>query len=205
LKIRFVLISLQFISLFKAGHSQTDSVIIRGIVISGDTKSPLVGAVIKVENTSLGTISDSAGNFKLKILFTEKVYLEVRYIWYDHTDTVIVSENNEYDFLQLCLYYTCDIISEEPALEDIQNYSIILYIFGNPIYNEKQEKIDFEFQKKFNILYDDVGDSPPASPQCLLEYNIEILDFLDKKYQNEWHSKVNKAVFGLKDYLKNKK
>lgn len=91
MKIRFVLISLQFISLFKAGHSQTDSVIIRGIVISGDTKSPLVGAVIKVENTSLGTISDSTGNFKLKILFTEKVYLEVRYIGYDHTDTVIVS------------------------------------------------------------------------------------------------------------------
>lgn len=203
--IRFLLISLLLISFIKSVNAQTDSVLIRGMVISGKSKLPIREAVIIVKNSSLGTISDSLGNFKFKIPFTEKVYLEVRYIGYDHTDTVIVSDNNEYGFLQLYLNYTCDIISKETAFEDIRNDSIILYIFGFPIYNEKQEKIDDEFQKKFNIVYDDVGDSPPASPQCLIEYNIQIFNYLDKKYENKWHSKVNKSVSGYEDFLKNKK
>ena len=36
------------------------------------------------------------------------------------TDTVIVSDNNEYGFLKLYLNYTCDIISKETALENSQ-------------------------------------------------------------------------------------
>lgn len=194
------------ISFLKTVNAQTDSVIIRGMVISGDTKSPIFGAVIKVENTSLGTIAESMGYFEFKIPFTEKVSLNVSYIGYASTDTIIISENHEYGFFELYLFNDCDILSKETALEDIHNKSIKLYISsGTPVYSEKQENIDIEFQKEYNIVYDDVGDALPAQYNCLEEYNIEIFNYLDKKYQNKWHFKVNKSVTGLEDYLKNKK
>ena len=43
------------------------------------------------------------------------------------------------------------------------------------------------------------------APNKIIALGPQQKKVLDKKYQNEWHSKVNKAVFGLKDYLKNKK
>lgn len=59
----------------------SQSTLVKGIVIDGSTKEPLIGATIQVKGTNTGTVSDIDGNFSLNVEDKESV-LVVSYIGY---------------------------------------------------------------------------------------------------------------------------
>lgn len=58
-----ILFIILFIFLFSGVYAQNK---IRGVVVESDTQEPVIGAVIKVRDTSRGTMTDVNGNFELE-------------------------------------------------------------------------------------------------------------------------------------------
>lgn len=77
--------------------AMTDTITVRGIVLSGDTlpdgtisKEPLIGATISNRRTALGAISDLDGHFGLPVCIGDT--LKVEYVGYE-PQTITVTEN----------------------------------------------------------------------------------------------------------------
>ena len=77
--------------------AMTDTITVRGIVLSGDTlpdgtisKEPLIGATISNRRTALGAISDLDGHFGLPACVGDT--LKVEYVGYE-PQTIVVTEN----------------------------------------------------------------------------------------------------------------
>src|ERR1700749_2006012 len=62
-----ILFSLLLICVSVAAFSQTDVYYITGKVIDKVTRVPLASASVYAQNTIFGTVTDSAGNFRLKL------------------------------------------------------------------------------------------------------------------------------------------
>lgn len=72
--------------------AMTDTITVRGIVLSGDTlpKEPLTGATISNRRTALGAISDLDGHFGLSACVGDT--LEVEYVGYE-PQTIVVTKD----------------------------------------------------------------------------------------------------------------
>ncbi|MEO8210073.1 MAG: carboxypeptidase-like regulatory domain-containing protein, partial [bacterium] len=83
------LISILLLS--KIGEAQS----IKGKIIDASNSDPLIGAVIKIHGTTLGTLSDLDGNYEVTDLKPGKYNLEFSYIGYNPKtlNDVLVSAN----------------------------------------------------------------------------------------------------------------
>lgn len=67
---------------------------IKGNVRDATTGKPLIGADIFLKGTTIGTVTDTTGNFEINNLEPSKYTLEIRFIGYsEKKETVTVSEN----------------------------------------------------------------------------------------------------------------
>ncbi len=97
-KILFIIVSILSINLSFAQKS------IKGKIYDANTKEPVVGATVKVENTSVGAITDISGTFEIKANATKLVITNIGY----ETKTIDVIEGKSLS------------ISLETASEDLQ-------------------------------------------------------------------------------------
>jgi hypothetical protein len=65
------------------GFSQNLTQTIRGTVTDKDTKAPMEGALIRIEGSELGGISDEAGKFRIAAVPVGRINLSVTYIGYE--------------------------------------------------------------------------------------------------------------------------
>ena len=75
------LASLLFVN---AAHAQRDHILL-GRIIDAKTNEPLIGAAIQVENTSLGTVTDLNGSFRLENIRENLINVKVSYLGYEPT------------------------------------------------------------------------------------------------------------------------
>jgi TonB-dependent receptor len=67
-----------------AAHAQRDHILL-GRIIDAKTNEPLIGAAIQVENTSLGTVTDLNGSFRLENIRGNLINVKVSYLGYEAT------------------------------------------------------------------------------------------------------------------------
>jgi len=73
------------------GYSQE----IEGFVFDNMTKKPIDGASVYFDGSSIGTITDEQGNFKIRLLFQNNATLVIRYLGYETKKIVNLEEVDE--------------------------------------------------------------------------------------------------------------
>ncbi|HMG83408.1 MAG TPA: carboxypeptidase-like regulatory domain-containing protein [Ferruginibacter sp.] len=160
-----ILFSLLLICVSVAAFSQTDVYYITGKVIDKATRAPLASASVYAQNTTFGTVTDSAGNFRLK-LPNGGYDLAVTYTGYE-TDikritTADAVEKNRVVELSAKIKEMDDvaIVSGPPIVKDgwvkygqffLDNF-IGTTKFGQACVLENHEVLKFYFSKKRNRL-----------------------------------------------------
>lgn len=142
----------------------TDTIIVRGIALSGDTltdgtisKEPLVGATILNKRTKSGTYADLDGHFELPACIGDT--LEVKYVGYESL-SVVVTENMRNVEITLAPsqailgeYVVVDAISEEKHYLDLN----VVDEKGTPIPREdlyvRRLWIDEDGEEDFESLH----------------------------------------------------
>jgi hypothetical protein len=116
-------------------------------------------------------------------------------IMYRLIDSVFVNSPKNPTYSKLRFIHNCEnakIIAEQ----DIKNQSILILIESgiNPI----EYSTDKYFEKKYKITFFDYGDLP-ATPECMLNYNKRIFDYLTEKYGSSWRKEIRKDVYGFNE------
>lgn len=164
-----------------------------GKIISAKTKlNPSEEIMIIVKETKEKTFTDSLGNFTLLNLNKNKHYsLELRSHIYGEINIEFETQSDNQILKTFEIVTNCDFDSET-AKSDWKNKSAKLYLIGSiaPIANSKNDK---KFEKKYNLKYFDFG-CTPATLECIIEYNKEILKLLELEYDEEWKTEIRKDV-----------
>ena len=192
-KLKIILLTLFLPSILSA-QIIINSDSLHGRVLANMTNYPASFSYLSIEGTSIGAVSDSLGDFTFRNLPSGKFRLRISNIGYSTLDTAIfISKNGKYNFV-FRLFAKCS-FNEQRAESDIANKNVKLLIVGSIAPRANSEK-DNKFEKKYDITYYDIGDTPPANV-CIEEYNKIVFKYLDNKYGKAWRKEVRKDVFSL--------
>lgn len=163
---------------------------LEGKVFSGINKKPLTNATVYIKNTSYGTVTDSTGYFKVKVVPSGNRHLIISYFGYTEADTVLNITSQPISNIKISLDADCP-FNLSVAENDIANGKPKLLLVGSivPVIYTNQHK----FEKKYKVSYFDFGCTPPAY-ECIEEYNKKIFSYLDKKYGDKWRLEVRPDV-----------
>ncbi|RNC65654.1 carboxypeptidase-like regulatory domain-containing protein [Proteiniphilum sp. X52] len=80
-------------SLFSGNTAQPDSTyLLRGRVIGGDTKEPLVNASVSVQQVNVSSVTNQDGYFSIRVpAFTKNSQLLIRYLGYENREIPIIT------------------------------------------------------------------------------------------------------------------
>jgi len=160
-----ILSSLLLISLSLAAFSQSDFYYVTGKVVDKFSSAPLAAASVYAQNTTFGTVTDSAGNFKLR-LPNGGYDLAVTYTGYQTDSRRITTgdANNKNELVELSAKLKemddVAVVSGPPVVKDgwekygqffLDNF-IGTTQFGHECYLENHEVLKFYYSKKRNRL-----------------------------------------------------
>jgi hypothetical protein len=182
--------------------------IVYGIV--KDNLGTLSGANVQIEGKNRGTSTDFDGKYSIKansneflifsylgkkkhIIIADKIEINVEL----ESDGIILKESYEPNLLQ---------IKNKKV-----NYGDILKIKGSPKYNftynslnsnyiiyikenKKNDSLDIEFEKKFNITY---CPREHFKNRYYKKHNKLTFKYLDKKYKKNWQVVIRKDAIGF--------
>jgi len=124
---------LTFIGIFFIQYAlyAQENLVVNGTIKDKSTQESLVGATVSIKNTSIGTISDSEGNFSLKTSAKLPLVLEIRYMGYENQEIVVENKN----FLTILLNSTTDVLLElivtsRRKEESVQEVPIPIAVLG---------------------------------------------------------------------------
>ncbi len=153
------------------------------------------GAVVRIKNTGIGSVTDSLGIFEIDRLRSGVYIFQAYGFGTESIDTTITINNESKDNLVLTLPVVCKNCNPDKAKEDIKNNKPKLFLLGSfaPIYYPGQEN----FENKYGIKYYELGDDLNDPPICYKSYNKIIFGYLDEVFGNAWRKEVRKDVFGF--------
>ncbi|MEO6820643.1 MAG: hypothetical protein ABI266_09540 [Ginsengibacter sp.] len=91
----------------------------------------------------------------------------------------------------------CHNFSREKALIDIQSKKPEILLHGGIVSVIKIT--DKGFEKKYKLLFRDLGCVVPDKIECLIAYNKAVFAYLDKTYGKEWRKEIRNDAIGLND------
>ncbi|PVW17381.1 FEKKY domain-containing protein [Marixanthomonas spongiae] len=163
------------------------------VYFGSESISPKFASIVLLPNNHITEI-DSLGNYKFDNLKSGTYKIMV--IDYNPNPKKFrfeIDSSSISDF-NLIVDANCE-VSKEIAEQDIQNDKPrLLLISGIAPYVSFE---DNKFAKKYGIIFQDFGDTPPAE-NCVKQYNSTVFDFLDKKFGKKWREEVRDDVIGLK-------
>ena len=176
--------------------SQTNKQIVRGTIIDGKTKEPLVGANVLILNLNDGVSSDKSGSFYL-FLNPGKYVLKISCIGYNSLiDTINITNHNN-KFLRYELESTeikvieekVFVLTKEVAQKDISQKRYRIFIVE---YDQTIRNITEKVAKKYGFkVYwpDDVYMIVTVD-----QYNKTMIKYLEKLNGKDWYSRFNKDL-----------
>jgi len=177
---------------------QTNS---KGFSIDGNLKvyfgtellTPKIGSIVLLPNNCITDI-DKSGNYKFENLKSGTYKLMVIDFNAKPKEFEVEIKSNSVSNFDLIVDANCE-VDKETAILDIQNDKPrLLLISGIAPYVTTE---DYHFAKKYQIKFQDFGDTPPAE-ECVRQYNQTVFDYLDKKFGKKWRVEVRDDVVGLK-------
>jgi len=113
---------------------------ISGTVVDSESKSPLVGVNVFIDGSTLGTITDEKGRFKIEVNNLPFV-LTISYLGYERRKLTITASSNEYQYITLSKVASNlpeAVVSAKPKIDTI--------------YREPYSVIDYDFFDKYILL-----------------------------------------------------
>jgi hypothetical protein len=176
--------------------SQTNKQIVRGTIIDGKTKEPLVGANVLILNLNDGVSSDKSGSFYL-FLNPGKYVLKISCIGYNSLiDTINITNHNNkflrYELEEIEIRGTEEkvfVLTKEAALKDIskKQYRIFIAEYDDSI-RTIIEKVAVNYG--FKVYWpDDVYMIVSAD-----QYNDTMIKYLEKQNGKGWYSRFIKDL-----------
>jgi hypothetical protein len=158
-----------FIVLNYCTYAQFD---IKGIVYEDSTHKPIYAASVFLSNTSFGTITDSKGNFTLKILRQGTYTLVVSSVGYA-TSSRIISINNSNVFLSILLKQKINQLNDVVITD-----------------NRIKEVAEDDWLKYGNFFLDNFLGTSKEARQCILK-NRSVIKFIFSEKKNELTASAN--------------
>lgn len=126
--------------LFTAGIYAQNGVILG--TVNNENGQPIIGANVIVENTLLGTITDSKGIFKINKLKKGNYKISVSMIGYSKSvsEIIVIDENvKEVSFILTPTSYMVDqlVVTANKYAKDIRELAASSYILDQKIFSEK--------------------------------------------------------------------
>ncbi|WP_299991871.1 carboxypeptidase-like regulatory domain-containing protein [uncultured Pontibacter sp.] len=192
-----VFLILLLLTIHLDSFSQTENqatAFIEGRIVSGVNNKPLANVPVYLKHSTIGTITDSLGYFKIKDVPQGNYHLIAREFGYAETEKAISVRSEPIKDLDITLAADCrydrtaakgDIASGKPKLLLVGSIAPVVY------------KNQHVFERKYKVEYFDFGCTPPAY-ECIKEYNKAIFSYLDKKYGDKWRKEVRPDVMFLK-------
>ena len=167
---------------------------IKGQVKLNVEKPTPASACLSLSNKSIDkrTCTREKGTFFIDSVKAGLYSLEVNGYGTKNIDTLInIKGTNK--IIELEFFVQCE-INSSVAKYDIKNNRPRLLVNGGiaPVYIPNKEL----FEKKYGVIYDDMGDVPPPH-ECLKQYNNEVFKYLDLKFGKSWNAEVSKEVIGF--------
>jgi hypothetical protein len=151
--------------------------IIRGRVLTIMDSNPIPGFVVQFGKKQF-TTTDSTGSFSISTKKRKKK-LSFPFARTKSKDTTIFISDSLTNFTLLSFVTTWD---SSQAKYDIQNNTMLLFCCSGFYVMFPGN----ELEKKFGVKYSIIGDDPPARIEKLRTYNSVIIQYLDKKYGEQW-------------------
>lgn len=176
--------------------SQTNKQIVRGTIIDGKTKEPLVGANVLILNLNDGVSSDKSGSFYL-FLNPGKYVLKISCIGYNSLiDTINITNHNNkflrYELEEIEIRGTEEkvfVLTKEAALKDIskKQYRIFIAEYDDSI-RTIIEKVAVNYG--FKVYWpDDVYMIITVD-----QYNDTMIKYFEKQNGKGWYSRFIKDL-----------
>ena len=92
---------------------QSFAIQLKGKVLDGKTKEPLIGANVIIRGTKIGAVTDVNGVFTIKADITGDFWLEIRYVGYK---SIAQKYSSSQDLTDLVFYMTEDVFKAEEVV-----------------------------------------------------------------------------------------